>query len=383
MHSSLPTKQPISPADNPVSRPAISQAYNPARRWASTGQNWRQGLKQLADNDTWWNRISTHLIVLALVALAISLSDLQLPAGKAIRPFKPTPPELVATTAEESADLLILPTQLRDYRSEATVFQMPVPRTIIPARTRLEITRYTVEVGDTVTGIAAKFSLAPETIIWSNADLADNPHRLQVGQEVIILPMDGIYHQVGGTDTVDSIAAAYQVEAEAIVNCPLNELDPDDPTLVPGQWLVVPGGTRAFTPRQVAVFVAPPEGAMAGSGLFQWPTSGYISQDYWGAHPAIDIANDIGVPVLAADDGYVVAAGWDDTGYGYIVALDHGNGFQTLYAHLDIYQVEVGTNVSKGQQIGTMGRTGNATGPHLHFEIRQGTLQHNPLGFLP
>ena len=108
-----------------------------------------------------------------------------------------------------------------------------------------------------------------------------------------------------------------------------------------------------------------------------------ITQGYWGGHQAIDVAAWAGAPVTAADSGHVVYAGWDDTGYGYTVVIDHGNGFQSLYAHFQAYYVEVGDNVAKGQQLGEMGSTGNSTGPHLHFEIRQGTIQRNPVGFLP
>jgi murein DD-endopeptidase MepM/ murein hydrolase activator NlpD len=86
---------------------------------------------------------------------------------------------------------------------------------------------------------------------------------------------------------------------------------------------------------------------------------------------------------LAADSGYVMMAGWSDVGYGYHVVIDHGNGYQTLYAHLQAYYVEAGDNVALGQQIGEMGNTGNATGPHVHFEVRQSTVQRNPIGFLP
>jgi murein DD-endopeptidase MepM/ murein hydrolase activator NlpD len=97
----------------------------------------------------------------------------------------------------------------------------------------------------------------------------------------------------------------------------------------------------------------------------------------------VDIAGWMGAPVLASDSGYVVAAGWDGTGYGLSVVVDHGNGFQTLYAHLQTAYVNPGESVTKGQQIAEMGSTGNSTGPHLHFELRQGTIQRNPYGFLP
>ena len=126
-----------------------------------------------------------------------------------------------------------------------------------------------------------------------------------------------------------------------------------------------------------------PAGAPQGSGNFSWPSAGYVSQAYWGGHPAIDVAGWIGSPVTAADGGYVVLAGggWNG-GYGNHVIIDHGNGFSTLYAHLTSIFVEPGMTVSKGQEMGTMGNTGNSTGPHLHFEVRYGGVPYNPASYL-
>lgn len=103
---------------------------------------------------------------------------------------------------------------------------------------------------------------------------------------------------------------------------------------------------------------------------FAWPTSGLISQKYWGGHQALDIAAPYGSAVLAADEGQVHFAGWTDTGYGYLIILDHGWGYTTHYAHLSRIHVSRGQTVSRGQKIGTVGSTGNSTGPHLHLEIR-------------
>lgn len=278
---------------------------------------------------------------------------------------------------------LILPAQLDRTRNDI-IFPAAVPHTIIPERARREIVTYQVETGDTVSSIAAKFGLSPETIVWANSDLERNPDLLSIGQAVVVLPVNGVYHQVGGGDTIESMAATYKVEPAAIINYALNQIEPDEPVIQPGQWLVVPGGSKPYIPRAVTVYAGPmPEGAETGSGAFGWPASGAIFQDYWSGHPALDIADRLGAPVVAADSGYVVAAGWDDTGYGYKVVLDHGNGYQTLYAHLQAYYVEAGDNVAKGQQLGEMGSSGNSTGPHTHFEIRQGTIQRNPFGFLP
>jgi murein DD-endopeptidase MepM/ murein hydrolase activator NlpD len=97
----------------------------------------------------------------------------------------------------------------------------------------------------------------------------------------------------------------------------------------------------------------------------------------------VDIANAIGAAIVASDSGYVSFAGWTDIGYGYLIVVDHANGYQTYYAHLnDIYVIE-GQAVDAGQVIGAMGSTGNSTGPHLHFEVRYGGYPTNPLVYLP
>jgi len=260
-----------------------------------------------------------------------------------------------------------------------------VPHTIIPERPRVELSHYVVQTGDTIFGIAAQFGLAPETIMWANGRFVeDNPDLLRVGQELVILPVDGVYHQVGGDDTLDTIAAAYKVEPAAIIDYPLNNLDANTTQITAGQWLVVPGGTKPYIPRTVVAYSGPiPEDASKGTGIFGWPAAGQITQGYWDRHRALDVGAWKGAPVLAADSGYVVAAGWDDSGYGRIVIIDHGNGFQTLYAHMQVYFVEVGDSVAKGEQIGEVGSTGNSSGPHLHFEIHQTSVQRNPFGFLP
>ena len=87
--------------------------------------------------------------------------------------------------------------------------------------------------------------------------------------------------------------------------------------------------------------------------------------------------------MVATDDGTVVLVSWMRTSYGYHVIVDHGNGLETLYAHLDGINVEVGQNVSKGDVLGVRGNTGRSTGPHLHFEVRSGGVRQNPFSYLP
>jgi murein DD-endopeptidase MepM/ murein hydrolase activator NlpD len=355
-------------------------------------------------NDVLTSRIAAHIAVLLVVLLAVILSQADPFSHSLSTPWATRYQQraqsydssgLISQGSQPSgedaqaASSLQLPSAFvvaKSLNTEGEILvRAAVPHTIIPERPRDEITHYAVQSGDTIFGIAAQFGLAPETIMWANGRFVeDNPDLLRVGQELVILPVDGVYHQVGGKDTLEAIASAYKVDPAAIINYPLNNLDPENPQITAGQWLVVPGGTKPYVARTVVAYSGPiPAEASKGTGIFGWPVAGQITQGYWDRHRAIDIGSWQGAPVLAADSGYVVAAGWDDSGYGRTVVIDHGNGFQTLYAHLQVYYVDVGASVAKGQQIGEVGSTGNSTGPHLHLELRQGGVQRNPLGFLP
>lgn len=278
--------------------------------------------------------------------------------------------------------------------------------TVIPSRPRLEVTTYEVQEGDTLFGIADRYGLEPETILWGNYDeLQDSVHALQPGQELNILPVDGTYYQWVEGDTLTGVANFFQVEPQDIVDWPGNELDPsmdyDDPDIEPGTWIVVPGGKREIVTWQAprvyrsnpaAASVIGPgfcgqviEGAI-GTSTFVWPTPGrqISGYGYSSIHPAIDIGGSIGNGIYASDQGVVVYAGWNNYGYGNLVILDHGNGWQSLYAHLNSIGVGCGQSVFQGTQIGSMGCTGNCTGPHLHFELQSDTYgKVNPANFLP
>ena len=121
-----------------------------------------------------------------------------------------------------------------------------------------------------------------------------------------------------------------------------------------------------------------------GSGEYIWPTTGKISQGYHWYHKAIDIADSSGPAVVASRGGVVVDAGWTapSRGYGIYVFIDHGDGVQTIYAHLSSVAVSSGQQVLRGQVLGRMGSTGRSTGTHLHFEIRTPSGNVNPLSYL-
>lgn len=275
-------------------------------------------------------------------------------------------------------------------------------QTTLSTGARLDVIRYTVQTGDSVFGIADAFGLAPETILWGNYDeLQDDPHSLRPGIELNVLPVDGVYYQWEAGDQLNGVADRFGVDVDAIASWPGNAIDPADPTVEEGTWLVIPEGERAFQQWLVPTIargsagvgtaygaggcVGDYSGGAVGTGGFIWPAANhYISgNDYWSGHLAIDIAAGTGASIWAADSGVVVYAGWSNNGYGNMVMLDHGNGWQTLYAHLSVVNVGCGQSVAQGQLIGLGGSTGNSTGPHLHFETRFEGGFVNPWYVLP
>ncbi len=259
-------------------------------------------------------------------------------------------------------------------------------QTMISDLPKGEIVEYRVEEGDTVSSIAQKYGVSIDTIIWEN-DLK-SVDSIKPKQILRILPVTGVRHQVKRGETVYSIAKYYGVDAQSIVDYPFNTFSNDETfSLAVGQDLIVPDGIEPkiapIAPRQTVRVVAAIPG-IVGEGNFMWPTSGNITQRFSWYHRAVDIANKNNPSVMAAATGSVIAAGWNGGGYGNYVLIDHGNGYQTLYAHLlnKSITVSTGQKVNQGQQIGTMGSTGRSTGTHLHFEIRSTSGNVDPLKML-
>ena len=254
--------------------------------------------------------------------------------------------------------------------------------TVYSSKSRYQIDNYTVKSGDTLELIAKKFDVSVDTIRWAN-DLKNDT--IKPGQTLKIPPVTGVVHKVAPGETVYSIAKKYGVNAQNIVNYIWNEFaDTETFALRVGQILYVPDGVIKPPSSPVSRVTASIQAGTRGSSNFIWPTSGIITQYPVGYHMAIDIANPSSPAILAADSGTVIYAGCVRYGYGCHVIIDHGNGYQTLYAHLsEIYVSSVpGKNiVSQGQPIAKMGSTGRSTGTHLHFEIRSGGELLNPLSF--
>lgn len=140
-----------------------------------------------------------------------------------------------------------------------------------------------------------------------------------------------------------------------------------------GKSLFEKTGDVTYTDSVTAVLMIGTREKLKGTGVIEQPCDGTLSSRYGARggrmHKGIDICDAVGTPITAADSGKVVFSGWDDSGYGNMVKIDHGNGYMTLYAHCDELYVAQGEEVEKGDVISTMGNTGRSTGPHLHFEV--------------
>lgn len=367
---------------SPAGEGFLSLDEIPPEQW---GPGWRywQALRALLtqrgpEGTTPLLRMASHLAVLVVALAVLGISRLTLPAWEIVQAQSTQPP----AEQQEAPTEPVLAED--DEAAKNSLVRVAVPFTLIPERPRVEIITHTVAAGDTLYDIARQYGISAETLMWANPGLEQNPDLLRLGQQLTVLPVNGVYHTVVQGDTLESIARQYKASVASIVSSELNGLDPKNPQIVPGQKLVVPGGSKPPVVRQAQIYTGPvPPGAKRGTGRFVWPASGRVTQGFYRLHQALDIGSVPGAPVKASDTGYVVVAGWSNVGYGYYVVIDHGNGFQTLYAHLSRYFVKPGDTVGQGAVIGLVGSTGNSTGPHLHFEIRQQGINRNPYNYLP
>lgn len=278
------------------------------------------------------------------------------------------------------------------YLADGTLLK-PIAVTTAVADGADTLGTYRVRSGDTLTGIARHFGISMMTLWWANH--LKSKDALHVGQELVVPPVDGTVRVIKVGETLAKIAADGNIAAADIIA--FNGLT--DTTLVVGQTLMLPGahGAPIPVPKPVARSAGSSYGSRAsvsssvsyGGGAFAWPVpGGYISQYFHYGHPALDIAAPYGSPVLSAAAGTVTFAGWRDNGGGYQVYVSHGSGLYTTYNHMSAITVGVGEQVGRRSQVGRIGTSGAATGPHCHFEVWHGypwdnsSQRVNPLSYL-
>lgn len=238
------------------------------------------------------------------------------------------------------------------------------------------ISVYTVQDNDTLAKISKIFGVSSNTILWAN----DIPRgaSLKTGQILTILPVTGVRYTVKKGDTLASIAKRYGADAGEIAS--FNGIEGN--AIADGDVLIIPDGEAA-----VSVPSSPSKPGVTSPAHNVGPTGdseqiGYYLRPIIGGHKsqgihgynAVDIAAPTGTPIVASAEGDVIVAkegGWNG-GYGSYVVIQHDNGSQTLYGHASKVIVYAGEHVVRGQVIGYVGATGKATGPHVHFEIRNG-----------
>lgn len=234
------------------------------------------------------------------------------------------------------------------------------------------ISTYMVREGDTLSGIAKLFNVTSNTILWAN-DLSKGS-KLQVGQALTILPITSVRHTVKKGDTLASVAKRYSADATEIAN--YNGID--DGALEIGAQILVPNGEVAAPLPSATSTKKPAVAATRGTagqiGYYLSPLARYVRTQGVHGYNGIDMGAPIGTPIVASAEGDVIIAkqGGYNGGYGSYVVIQHANGSQTLYSHMSSVSTYDGKHVAQGEMIGAVGQTGRATGPHLHFEIRNG-----------
>ncbi len=269
--------------------------------------------------------------------------------------------------------LLVLPLLLAPFLPPRDVGG---PSTLAPEMPPLPYKTYTVHEGDSLAAIAARHNVPLSYLLASNP--TKDPDRIRPG-EAVVLPHGGVVHTLRPGQTLDDVAATYDVAVSSL------------------EWRGGPAepraGDRVFVPRPATV---PHSDALRLGGghrnQFIWPLRGRISSPFgWRTHPilrelhlhiGLDIAVPEGTPVHAAAAGRVSQTGWSGE-YGILVVVDHEDGYSTYYAHLSRTTVTAGQYVEQGQVVGLSGNTGLSTGPHLHFEIREGAVPVDPQLYLP
>jgi len=351
----------------------------------------------MKEKQDFWQRFSGYLVLTAVILLLFLLGRL---AGLDDL-FLPESGTVAVDDSAEASDSLAVSVPVSDTKMlteatltgplpvlrENTIAAAPNPHTYQAKMPSHNFHVHTVTESDTPNKIAEQYGISADTLIGGNPGISRESNLLQTGAELIILPVDGVLHTVQPGETLESIAEMYDVSVADIINFESNNLDPPFLRLMPEAELVIPGasiGQFYFkAPKSVGNSGGEQQWAVVGTGTYIWPVNGRcISQYYSVFHPGLDVTMREGSTVVASDTGTVTYASYAAGvyyDYGNLVVINHGNGFETFYAHLSGINVYPGQIVYQGDAIGMTGNTGRSSGPHIHFEIRNNDFRTNPL----
>ena len=264
-----------------------------------------------------------------------------------------------------------------DYDETGNLLDVEAPSKAVSFTQPVSYQTYKVRSGDTISGIAKKFGLTNISTLISVNDIG-NVRQLAAGQKLKIPSIDGIIYTVKSGDSLSAITGKYKISLEQLLD--VNELTSE--TLTAGQQLFLPGAAMDANSLRNAMGEL---FRMPISAKFRWSSPyGYRIDPIAGVksfHTGTDMACPTGTPILAAMSGRVTTTGINRV-YGNYVIIDHGNGYQTLYAHMSKIIASKGQWVSQGTRIGLVGSTGYSTGPHLHFTVYKNGKLVDPMSVL-
>lgn len=288
------------------------------------------------------------------------------------------------------------PSKVEDTLDEVRTRQMrvaAVKEKVVP----LKVSSYVVARGDSLWSISNSQNIELDTLVGSNT--FKTSATLRPGAVLRIPNQDGIFYTMRKGEKAEAVCKRYGVSVEKLkqVNATIDvaKLKPGDEIFLPGAY------PHALADEKEAEQPSAPKNAKAPKKMdapvkranqpYRWPVMGRINSPFgWRQHPitrrrnfhtGIDIKADRGALIRGAAEGKVAYSGWMG-GYGKALVIDHPNGQSTLYAHCSTLMVKQGASVSKGQDVARVGTTGVSTGPHLHFEVRNGNSPVNPLKYL-
>ncbi len=247
------------------------------------------------------------------------------------------------------------------------------------------IPEYKLGPSDTLQSIAAYYEVSPEAIAASNG-ITDPTLAGQAGRTILIPPGEGVLYTVRSGDTIASVAKRWGVDPKVVMD--YNRLYFEPEHFAPDQLIFVPGAQVPNTFVYVRVGGGPgtitrPPAQLdpTPNGRLQIPVRDYaITQYFWALHTGVDLAVPYGTPIAASDDGIVESAGWVAVG-GLGVQIAHAGGLETGYYHMSAIYVTPGQRVKRGEIIGAVGLTGVTTGPHVHWEVKLAGRFVNPLQY--